>query len=253
MKLKKNSEKPAADGAGIIIVATEKNASKIECDDITKSRKREYHRKYHEKYYKEHKQKYKTRIKAYVLKNKMLVKERQRHWYLQNRAYALEQSARYKACNKNKVRHSGKLYKQKNADKIRQYNIDNAEHIREYRNLYVQRKLKSDPKFKLMFSCRKRIRGFLQSRGMKKNKRTHEILGCSWDALKLHLETQFKDGMTWSNHGIRGWHIDHIIPLASAKSDIDIYKLCHYTNLQPLWWKENLQKRKSICYDRIQN
>jgi hypothetical protein len=50
--------------------------------------------------------------------------------------------------------------------------------------------------------------------------------------------------MCWENHGQFGWHIDHKIPLNSAKTEDEIYKLCHYTNLQPLWWKDNLEKRK---------
>jgi hypothetical protein len=253
MKLMNNAERLNAGGDEIITIEITKSASEAECDDITKLRKKEYHRKYHAKYYQKHKKQYLLRIKAYTLNNKELVKQRQHKWYIENKQYALGQSQKYKAQHKDDVCRSRKIYKLKNAAKIKQYNIDNAEHIRKYKNLYVRRKLKSDTEFKLMFSCRKRIRGFLQSRGIKKNKRTHEILGCSWNALKLHLEAQFKDGMTWENHGIRGWHIDHIIPLASAKSDMDIYKLCHYTNLQPLWWKENLRKTKNICYERIQN
>ena len=48
--------------------------------------------------------------------------------------------------------------------------------------------------------------------------------------------------MTWENHGHGGWHIDHIIPLDSALSEEELYKLCHYTNLQPLWAKDNIRK-----------
>jgi hypothetical protein len=64
--------------------------------------------------------------------------------------------------------------------------------------------------------------------------------------LKIHLEKQFKDGMSWENHSLFGWHIDHIIPLSSAESDDELKKLCHYTNLQPLWAKENIVKRNKI-------
>jgi hypothetical protein len=46
--------------------------------------------------------------------------------------------------------------------------------------------------------------------------------------------------MTWSNMG--EWHIDHIKPLATAKTEKDVYELNHYTNLQPLWAKDNLSK-----------
>mgnify|MGYP002132731409 FL=1 len=46
--------------------------------------------------------------------------------------------------------------------------------------------------------------------------------------------------MTWDNYG--DWHIDHIIPLNSAQTEEDLYKLCHYSNLQPLWALDNLKK-----------
>jgi hypothetical protein len=63
----------------------------------------------------------------------------------------------------------------------------------------------------------------------------------------LYLEKQFAPGMTWENYGIDGWHIDHIIPLSSAKGDLDqLKKLCHYTNLQPLWAEDNLKKSNRL-------
>ncbi len=69
-------------------------------------------------------------------------------------------------------------------------------------------------------------------------------LGCSLEYLKNHLESKFQPGMTWENQG--KWHMDHIIPLSSTKIEKDLYKLCHYTNLQPLWAVDNLKKGKKI-------
>ena len=71
-------------------------------------------------------------------------------------------------------------------------------------------------------------------------------MGCDIEFLKKHLENQFLDGMTWDDKGFYGWHIDHIIPLSSAKTEEDVYKLCHYTNLQPLWAKDNYNKGSKI-------
>jgi hypothetical protein len=79
-----------------------------------------------------------------------------------------------------------------------------------------------------------------------KNKTYNDIIGCSPEFLKEYLENQFAEGMSWDNHGQYSWHIDHIIPLSSAKTDEEIYKLCHYTNLQPLWAEDNLRKSNKI-------
>ena len=79
---------------------------------------------------------------------------------------------------------------------------------------------------------------------MIKNKKTEEILGCDFVFIKNYLESKFIDGMSWDNYG--KWHVDHIIPLSSAKTEEDVYKLCHYTNLQPLWCEENLKKGTKI-------
>ena len=69
-------------------------------------------------------------------------------------------------------------------------------------------------------------------------------LGCTVEELKAHIESQFKDGMTWSNHGVDGWHIDHIVPLASfdLTNRDQFLKAVNYTNLQPLWAFDNLSK-----------
>ena len=71
---------------------------------------------------------------------------------------------------------------------------------------------------------------------------TIKLLGIDIMGLKSYLESKFIDGMSWENYGLYGWHIDHIIPLSSAKTEDEFYKLCHYTNLQPLWAKDNWKK-----------
>jgi len=79
---------------------------------------------------------------------------------------------------------------------------------------------------------------------MIKNSKTYDILGCTPQELKEHLEKQFVEGMTWENRG--EWHIDHIIPLSSAKNEDEVYRLCHFTNLQPLWALDNLKKSNKL-------
>ena len=70
------------------------------------------------------------------------------------------------------------------------------------------------------------------------------LIGCSYTDLRKHLENLFSPGMTWENNGRHGWHIDHIRPCASFDlTDPEQQKQCfHYTNLQPLWAKDNPAK-----------
>ena len=95
---------------------------------------------------------------------------------------------------------------------------------------------------------RVRIRCALKYQSVKKSSKTLDLLGASKEEVWKHLESHFKEGMTRENHGLRGWHIDHIKPMSSFDlSDHEQLKeCCHYTNLQPLWWWENLSKGNKI-------
>ena len=93
-----------------------------------------------------------------------------------------------------------------------------------------------------------RMKSLLRSRiiiALKNNNKsmsTMKLLGCSIEQLWNHLEKQFKKGMTRENQGL--WHIDHIKPCAAFDlTKLEEQQKCfHYTNLQPLWAKENLMK-----------
>jgi len=105
---------------------------------------------------------------------------------------------------------------------------------------YCKNRYSKDPLFNLSVRVRRRIKVFLKGRGLDIRTSTRKMVGCDTVALKKHLESLFKTGMSWENKN--KWHIDHIIPLASAKTESEILQLCHYTNLQPLWAKDNLTK-----------
>ena len=90
------------------------------------------------------------------------------------------------------------------------------------------------------------------SRGLKsqlKSQKTLSVLGLeSWDKFREYIEKQFTEGMVWENYGNtkESWSIDHIIPISSAKTEEEVYKLNHYTNLKPMWHLENIQKSNKI-------
>jgi len=78
-------------------------------------------------------------------------------------------------------------------------------------------------------------------------------LGCSIEAFMQHMESQFSLHMTWNNYGKHGWHIDHIQPISKVcPSDVgELRKVCHYSNLQPLWSIENIKKSNRSNYSRL--
>lgn len=104
------------------------------------------------------------------------------------------------------------------------------------------REQRKDPLYCLIHNQRSRINKALKS--LKKVDHTIEMIGCSALELRNYIESKFEDGMSWDNYGKDGWHIDHIIPCASFDlSDPSQQEECfHYTNLQPLWAKDNLSK-----------
>lgn len=101
--------------------------------------------------------------------------------------------------------------------------------------------------FKLKDNIRTLIRNsFLYSKNCGKTSKTEKILGCSYQEFRRHLESQFQEGMTWDNYGRNGWHIDHIYPVSKASDERHLIELNHYTNLQPLWEKDNISKGNKI-------
>ena len=88
----------------------------------------------------------------------------------------------------------------------------------------------------------------LKRHGGSKNGSILKNLNYSMDDLKNHLESKFKDGMSWNNHGngYNKWNIDHIKPLVTFDLNIFDEQLLafHYTNLRPLWFDENMKRSR---------
>jgi hypothetical protein len=127
------------------------------------------------------------------------------------------------------------------------YQKNNLDSVRKSRNVRHKKKYNNDTLYKLKINTRNRIKHFIKSQNFNiKTNNTFNIVGCTPEDLKIYIENQFSEGMSWDNHNHTGWHIDHIIPLSSAKTEEDVYRLCHYTNLQPLWCEENYKKGKTI-------
>jgi len=206
-------------------------------------------------HYEANKEKIAERIKAYRENNKEKIAERKKAYNEANKEKIAERSKAYHEANKEKIAERKKAYKQSNKEKIaaqnKAYREDNKEKIAAYREdnkeklaAYYRARRKSDLIYNLSCRCRGRIRAAIRAKGFKKTTKTAEMLGCDWEFLKSHIESQFTEGMSWENR--EKWHIDHIIPLASASSEDDVIKLSHFSNLQPLWAEENLKKANKI-------
>jgi hypothetical protein len=146
-----------------------------------------------------------------------------------------------KKCENIKRYDENKLRRQTDPEFDKQWKQNDVKRKRE--------KEKNDPlaAFKQMVRCR--IRKALKRMDIKKNSKTHEMVGITWEEFKVHFENQFTDGMTWENRG--EWHNEHIIPLSLALTIDELIELMHYTNQKPLWGKDNLIKGDKIYFHEL--
>lgn len=183
----------------------------------------------------------KERLKEYRESNKEILNARSREWQKNNRERAYNNSLRYR---------------EKNRDKINKFYTDrrnnNRDEYLQYRKAWRATR-NEDPTYRIG----ERIRS-LVSTSFKRGKATYskkyhteEILGCSIGEFILYILSKCPEGVTANDFGRFGYHIDHIIPLSIAKTEEEIIKLCHYTNLQPLWWRDNIIKKDKILDEKI--
>lgn len=184
-----------------------------------------------------------------------------RLYYLENKAKILSK----KAENAERDRASQKAWVEANKDRVKEYQQQyygdnkveitarheknrqaNRDHIRVRQNAYMKKRKDEDPLFKLSYNLRVLIGQSIKKGGYSKKAKTSTILGCSWEQMKSHLEERFTEGMTWDNMG--EWHLDHIVPVYSAKTEIELLNINHYTNFQPLWAVDNIRKGNRLSY-----
>lgn len=152
--------------------------------------------------------------------------------------------------NVEKIRLSKREYQRRyvkknpNANKI--WRENNKEHRRKYCQKYSAERRKISNIFKLKEAVANLINVCFKRKGYVKSKRTEDILGCTIFKLREHLLSKCPEGVTIEDFGQFGYHIDHIVPISLAKTEDDVLRLNHYTNLQPLWWKDNILKSNKL-------
>lgn len=204
----------------------------------------EHHEKmkiYNNKYFKNNKEEILKQHKEYYEKNKDIMLEKQHEYYYEHKdeirekrkEYDKNYKIKYKEEHKEEIKKRKKIYKQNNREKERKF-----------ANYYYHNVLKKDD----LFMFKKRIRGLIRTsldrKGQIKNSYTEQILGCNIDFFINYLIKTYEDNYNekWKNEYLSEVHIDHIKPLKYAQNEDEVIKYCHYTNLQLLKKKDNLEK-----------
>ena len=197
--------------------------------------------------------------KRYYYKHKELELKRNRNYKQKNKKSIAKKEKEKRKLNPEKYKKYYKDYYEKNSKKIIQqkieyqknnfkktkedqknYRLNNKDKLKELQKLYKKERRLNDSLFKLKHNISCLIRISFKNKKQSKSKKSLDILGCSINQFKTHIEKQFEPWMNWGNYGKYngsfnyGWDLDHIIPLANAKTEEDVIKLNHYTNLRPL-------------------
>ena len=160
---------------------------------------------------------------------KIKAREKSKRWREQNK----ERSRELKRASMRRL-YADPEYRARHLEKKR------CPESREKTNARERQRYQSSRDARMCRVIRNRVRAALN--GKLRSGSAIEMLGCSIDEARVHLESQFSEGMSWDNHG--DWHIDHIKPLSwfDLSDPKQMAEACHYTNLQPLWGSENISK-----------
>lgn len=197
----------------------------------------------------EHKDEQRMWRKEYYAKNKDSITEYQKTYRKENADKVKAYMKNYVTEHKDELAEKKRAYNEKNREVVRKRNKayveKNRDKIRKYHEHYRRERVEKDPLFKMSVNIRHLVANSLRRQGFSKKTRTAKILGCDYDTLWEHLKQTWLDnyGTEWNGED---YHIDHIIPLATAKTEQDIIGLCHYENLQMLKPEHNLEKKDSL-------
>jgi hypothetical protein len=191
--------------------------------------------------------------KEYRLKNKEKRKEYDKEYNLKNKEQIKEYRLKNKEKKKEYDKEYGKEYRLKNKEKKKEYYLKNKEKRKEHNSKPETQELRrnrennrynTDINFRILSICRTRLSHALK--GNSKSASTMELIGCTVDELRRHIESKFELWMTWENQGLGGWDIDHIKACSHFNmEDPKQQRACfHWSNLQPMEHIDNIKKGK---------
>ena len=190
----------------------------------------------------------KVRVKQPESVTKEKQRQRSRRWYHDNREKAKAYSRKYHAVHRDECIEKHKAYIEKiqqDPEKWAVFIQKQRAAIKKSKKPYYH-KNKSKPAYYLRLRLHNRINHAVKAAGIKKSTNSVALTGCSPAELVAHLTSKFLPGMSWENRSL--WHIDHKRPCSSFDlTDPEQQKACfHYSNLQPLWARDNLLKSDKL-------
>ena len=193
----------------------------------------------------------KSCVQLYYQENKDKIKSKKEEWRKANQESILSYNKEYREKNSQNRNLITNLWRLKNKQLVKDYKVKykekNKDKVRLYFNEYNKKRKKNDSLYKLTVSIRTLISNSIRKMGYTKKSKINEILNCSFEEFKSHIESKFQENMKWENYG--EWHLDHIYPISLAKNEQHLLELNDFKNFQPLWATENL--KKSNKYEEI--
>ena len=195
-------------------------------------------------------------VKKYYNSHKKERAEYSKKYYIENKEYYSLRSKIYRKNNIENLLKKEAIYRKENKEKRNEYNRNyyqkNKKELRKKSYLRYKRRKGNDNLYKLKDQTRRMIKDAFRRKKYKKNGKTEKILGCNYYNFIKHLLQTFKNNYGYDWDGKEKIAIDHIIPISKAKTEDEVIKLCHYTNLQLLKYKDNLYKSDKMDW-RLEN
>jgi hypothetical protein len=155
-----------------------------------------------------------------------------------NRETISKSREEYRIANKDKIAAQNAKYFQENREKCLERMSSYYQANKSKFSKYHKDRCKVDPLYSLICSTRKLVCGSIKAKGYTKNSKTAKLIGCSFEQFMDWLGTKPCDNP----------HLDHICPMAQAKTEDEANKLQHYMNFQWLTPEENLKKSDNKTY-----
>lgn len=203
---------------------------------------------YHKDYESKNSDYVKARGKKYRQENSNVLKEKYKKKRDDNIEYYRKKEKEWRDKRspeqKAKALELSKKWAENNKERVKEL-YERRRHIkREQRRIWCNNKSATDIGFRILKNLRSRTRFALKRDKTVKSDTTVNLLGCSIEYFKIYFTSKFHKGMSWEDFMNGDIHIDHVKPC--SKFDLtnpEEQKLCfHFSNLQPLWWYDNLAK-----------